>query len=196
MPETSSRQRRSSTKVTPIFEDQDPPGDFPKTAIAEAPQRTQRAKEYEQKVDGLLGQIMQACVASERTVADGAAILAYGGAVSSKAGDLADHDPKVRRAIDIITAGSENPYLALGLATLPLAMQIVRNHETEEMGKTVGVKIPFTKRTFKWKIKFRIRNPFLRSMSKDPEAFTRSVFSDPDVAAALASQNIEVALPR
>lgn len=182
----------ASTK-TPTFEDVNPATDPPKSPILNAAQRTKRAREYEDKVDGLLGNIMEVCVASERTVADGAAILAYGPAFSSKAGDLADADAHVRRVIDIITAGSENPYLAFGLAALPLVAQVLRNHETEDMGRMLDVKIPFTKRSFKLKLRFKLRNPFLRSVTKDPAFLNKSVFENPEIAAALAANGVDVA---
>lgn len=180
----------SSTKLrdNPTFQR----AEMPISPIAEAPQRTTRAKKYEDKISTLLNTVMRATAGSEKTVADAAAIITHGPVFASKAGDLADEDERVRRAIDFVTSGTDNAYAAFLLAGIPLAVQILRNHETEAPVK-VGIKIPFTKRTFKIPFRLRLRNPMLRSLTQHPKSLTEAVFSNPAIREALEKQQVEVA---
>jgi hypothetical protein len=136
---------------------------------------------------------MRALAAKPNTVSDAAAIIQHGPIVASKLGDLADQDEHVRKAVDFITAGTENPYVSLALAALPLAAQIIRNHETDDLSRHVQVRIPFTKRTLKLPLKLRLKNPFLRSVTQRPDVLSETTFGNPAIAEALASQNIDVA---
>lgn len=191
---TSTRSARSTSKTSSAdlqFEDVPSP-------ISAGPNRTHRAREYESKVEGLLNLAMRACVGKPATVADGAAIIAHGPALASKAGDLADADARVRRALDLITSGTDNPYLALAFAAMPLLAQVARNHETsaEVTGsRRVEFRIPFTKgkRTLGFNLRFRLRNPILRSMTIEPTHFLSSVFGNPEIGPELAKQGVDVA---
>jgi hypothetical protein len=185
---TTTRARQSRE---PIFDDMTKQS-VPTSPVADAPTRTARAKNYEQKITELLNYGMRVTAEIPATVADSAAIIVHGPAVASKMGDLADQDPRVRRAVDFITSGTDNPYAALVVATLPLVAQIIRNHETEAPVR-VGLRIPFTQRTFKVPFKLRLKNPFLRSITTAPDDLTAGVFANPAIIAAMAEQKIEVA---
>lgn len=185
---SSTRRSRNTSKPEPKVEFHDVP-----TSVAAAPERTKRAEEYERKITDVLSQIMRMCAANESTVADAATLIQHGPALASKAGDLADQDARVRKAVDMITSGTENPYIALGLATLPLVAQIMRNHETGDVSKRIHLRIPFTKRSFKLPFKLRLSNPFVRSLTVPPDHITNATFGNPDIRNALAQQGIDLA---
>jgi hypothetical protein len=191
MPETSSSGTRKARATGPAFQDVE---DVNGIKIADAPDRTKRAKEYEKKTNGILNQIMRICLAKENTVADGAAIINYGEAFSSKMGDLADQDERVRRGIDLITSGTENPYIALLFAAIPLGAQILRNHEQTEVRTERHIRIPFTKKTIRIPFKFRIKlGPRVRSMTASPDRLIAATLMNPEIMQALAEENIYVA---
>lgn len=169
-------------------------GPPPVSPVAKAPERTKRAKEYESKTNDLFRTLMKATAASEGTVSDAAAIIVHGPTVASKVGDLADVDPRVRRAVDFIMSGTENPYAALVAAAIPFVAQIVRNHEMETTVHPV-VKVPFLKRTFRFPFRLRLRNKVLRSFTHKPQDLTKSVFEDDSIRMALLTQRVEVAYP-
>jgi len=138
---------------------------------------------------------MRVTVQNPVTIPDAAAIIQYGPAISSKLGDLADQDERVRRALDLITSGSDNPYVALTLATLPLVAQVMRNHETKgdtRAVKRLEMRVPFTKRMIGFNFRFKLRNPFLRSMTHEPANLVQATFGDATIRAALAAQGIEI----
>lgn len=192
MPETSSGASTRKARATgPAFEDVETVTGI---KIADAPERTKRAKEYEKKTNGILNQLMRVCLAKENTVADGAAIITYGEAFSSKMGDLADKDEKVRRGLDLITSGTENPYIALLFAAIPLGAQILRNHEQTEVKTERHIRIPFTKKTIRIPVKFRIRlGTRIRSLTVPPEHLTAATLMNPEIMQALISEKIFVA---
>lgn len=156
--------------------------------------RSEKAYAYEKKSEDFLGFIMRLCASNENTVADAATLIEHGEAFSSKLGDLAAHDKRVAHGIDLITSGSENPYAAVVLAALPIVAQIIRNHETET-AKPFEIRIPFTQRTFKPKIKIRLNIAFMRALTMHPRQMIQSVFGRDDVRQALISSGVEVALP-
>lgn len=165
---------------------------MPTSPVAIGPKRTARSKEYETKTTNFLSQFMQAFAGNPATIADAAALITHGPTFSAKVGDLADADPRVRKAVDFITTGTDNPYLSLALATLPLVAQVVRNHETEAPVR-VGIKIPFTKRTWKVPFSLKLRNPFLRSVTHEPPSLVSAVFGNPAIRAAMEQQRVVVA---
>lgn len=179
---------RSRVKETPN------PEPFKPSIVQDAQSRSERARAYEDKVAGILNLAMRMCAGNEGTVSDAAAFIEHGPGFASKLGDLAAHDARIRKGIDFITTGTDNPYAAVVLAALPLISQIIRNHETET-AKPLEVRIPFTKRTFRPKIKIRLNIAFLRGMTTTPAQLVRNVFGRPDVKAALITSGIDVALP-
>lgn len=174
------------------------PTDIPQfnkpSIVTDKQSRSERARAYEEKTAGLLNLFMRMTAANEATVCDAAAIIEHGPAFASKMGDLAAHDQRVRHGIDIITSGTENPYAAVALAALPLLSQIIRNHETET-AKPFEIRIPFTKRTFKPKIKVKLNVPVLRALTVAPRQLIERVFGDADNKATLVNAGIDVALP-
>jgi hypothetical protein len=151
--------------------------------------------EYEDRISGLFNHAMKACVSNPALVPDAAAIIQHGPIVAGKVGDLADQDARVRRAVDFITSGTENPYISLALAAMPLVMQIVRNHEMTEAAtkRHLEMKIPWTKWSLKIPMKFRLKNKWLRSITHHPDELTMATFSNPAIRTALAEAGIEVA---
>lgn len=174
------------------------PTDIPQlhkpSIVADKQSRSERARAYEEKVAGLLNLFMKMTAANEGTVSDAAAIIEHGPALASKMGDLAAHDQRVRHGIDIITSGTENPYAAVALAALPLLSQIIRNHETET-AKPVEIRIPFTRRSFRPKIKIHLNIPVLRALTDAPRQLIERVFGDANNKAGLINAGIDVALP-
>jgi hypothetical protein len=189
MPASNSTRRKTDS---PIFEDMASSGN----PIVDAPKRTRRAVEYETKIAKLFSSIMRATAGSEKTLPDAAALLMHGPIIASKTGDLADQDDRVRRMVDMISSGTENPYLALAAAALPLAVQIVRNHETETPVR-VGIRIPFTrgKRSINFPFRLRLKNPVLRSATYSANDITTMVFNNPAIRDMLMAQRVEVAYP-
>lgn len=183
-----------SGRTSPIFE-RNGSAELTGSLVVDAPKRSERAQEYEKRVGGMLNSAMKGLAEKESTVPDAAAIILLGPAFASKLGDLADEDAKVRTAIDFVTSGTGNPYIALAFAALPLAAQIIRNHETDN-AVNMAVKVPFTKRRFNVPFKIKLRNPFLRGMTNEPTALANSVFTDPRITEALTSQGVNLAWGR
>lgn len=184
-PTRSKTPPRRSEPATPTFT---PP------TLVEAKDRSPKAEEYEEKAAGFLNYLMQSLASNEGTVADSAAFILHGPGFASKAGDLAAHDPRVAKAIDFISSGTDNPYAALAIASLPLVMQIIRNHESET-ARPLEVRVPFTKRTFKPRIRIRLKNRFLRSLTQAPGQLIERIFHNEEIAKQLMAQGVDVALP-
>jgi hypothetical protein len=174
------------------------PTDIPnlsaQSILVDKKSRSEKAIAYDEKVQGVLSLVMKMCAANEATVADAATFIEHGEAFASKMGDLAAHDKRVAHGIDIITSGTENPYAAVVLAALPIVAQIIRNHETET-AKPFEIRIPFTKRTFKPKIRIRLNIAFMRALTVNPRQMIQSVFGREDIRTALIANGVEVALP-
>lgn len=174
------------------------PTDLPdfstQSILGEKKSRSEKARAYDQKAQDVLALVMKMCAANESTVADAAAFIEHGEALASKVGDLAAHDKRVAHGIDIITSGTENPYAAVVLAALPLISQLIRNHESDT-AKPFEIRIPFTKRSFKPKIKIRLNIAFMRALTVHPRQMIQNVFGREDVRTALIASGVEVALP-
>jgi hypothetical protein len=180
--------------------------DTPEASFVSTPVRGPVAKKYEKKIKSVLNVIFRQTVAHEAAVPDAAAILMYGPNFSEKWGDLAAHDARVRRGVDMILDGSENPYLAAAIATMPLLLQVYRNHEealspkgaVEAVRKSRAqakqrepkrLRIPFTKRFIEFR--FQLRVPAVRNMTNDPQQLAGYVFNNPDIIAAMKKAGIE-----
>lgn len=165
--------------------------DTPDTGVTQPPKRSRRAKQYEQQVGGIFGAAARTALEHPATVADGAAMLYYVPNIAQKFGDLADADERVRKGIDFLTGGVENPYAAALAATAPLILQILRNHEPTLEPSIRGLRIPFTKRVFK--IRFGIKLGRLRQMfTHDPDELTDAALT-PSVRQILTGQGVKVA---
>lgn len=182
--------------------------DAPPPGFVEPTRRPPRAKQYEKKAKKFLNVVMRSAVQHEATVPDAAAIIMYGPEFCEKLGDLANHDARVRRGVDFIMEGAENPYLAFAIAALPMAAQVYRNHQQEMAPRAIvesvrrgraeakdrpgrKIRIPFTKRTIS--VRFRIHFPSVENFSNEPAALKDYVFGDENITAALQKAGIEVA---
>lgn len=160
------------------------------------------ARRYQKKVRRVMATAFRFTVGQRATVPDAAAIIMHGPELAEKAGILADKDPRFRRGIDMLTEGTENPYLAFAFAAIPLAMQVFRNHEDvlspraiiearkqykayQEANPTPGKewRIPGTKR--KIRVRFRLHFPAIRNFTNDPNALSQYVFLNPDMVEAM-----------
>jgi len=83
--------------------------DKPDTTITQEPKRSPRARRYEKKIGGIFGAAARTSLEHPATVADGAAMLYYVPNIAKKFGDLADVDDNIRKGIDFLTGGVENP---------------------------------------------------------------------------------------
>lgn len=169
--------------------------DEPDAKFAAKKNRSTKAKHYEKKIGNLFSFAFRTLAAHEATVSDSAAIIMHGPDIAEKAGDLAAHNMVFARAIDMITDGAENPYFNLLAASAPLVVQILRNHETATPSMAVReFRIPFTKKTFKLRFKFKLTMPpTVRNLSHDPEALNAHVFTNAKVAAMIQREGINVA---
>lgn len=169
---------------TPVY-------DQPDERFVKATGRKRGAVGYEKKVTSLLQTLTQVMVNSENTIPDSAALVMYGPKVATAWGDLAANDANIARAIDWLTEGTENPYLSAIVATAPLALQILRNHEpAAELSDRKGIKIPFTGK--RYKPKFTIKLGKLRNVTHDPDTLVSHVFGNPNIQAAMAKNGIDV----
>jgi len=156
---------------------------------------TARAKRYRIKVKRGLNFLLGITAQNPHTVADAAAIVEYGPQVSKAIGNLCDKDDKARRVIDFLTEdGIDNPYVLTIAALMPLAFQVVRNHE-EALEKEFKphIRIPFTKRSIKFPFKFHLKLGFVKAYTAPPDMITEHVFTNPAVLEALAKRDIKIA---
>jgi hypothetical protein len=177
--------------------------------------KTSIAREYEKKTEAALNSVMRFCAQNPRTVADAAAIIAYGDNFASAVGEVAEVNRRTRQMIDLILS-PESPWLALAIAGIPMATQLLRNHETavsnipqtfknrpsKEQRKAVKAeakanrpKVAFKlfKREIKITLPFRLKFNFVMSQTVEPEALTKAVFSNEQVVKALKKRGIDVA---
>jgi hypothetical protein len=180
--------------------------DEPDPGFIKGNARTVRGRKYEQSTRTILNTLFKEAVAHESTVPDAAAIIMYGPGFSERLGNLADHDARVRRGLDMLMEGAENPYLAFAMVGIPFVAQLYRNHQdtlaprailksvkthrAEAKEKPGGrqFKIPFTKRTFT--VHFRLSAPPIENFTSDPTALANHVFSDPSIIASLEKAGI------
>jgi hypothetical protein len=180
--------------------------DEPEPTFVQSTTRGPVAKKYEKKIKTVLNTIFRQTVSHQAAVPDAAAILMYGPQFSEKWGDLAAHDARVRRAIDMVLEGAENPYLAAMMATMPLLLQVYRNHEetlspkgaVEAIRKSRAdakqrepkrLRIPFTKRYLEFR--FRLRVPAVQNMTNDPQQLAAYVFNNEDIIRAMRKAGID-----
>ena len=181
--------------------------DEPRAEFVEAKARGRTAKQYEKKIKATLNVLFREAVSRPATVPDAAAILMYGPNFAEKWGDLAEHDKRVRRAVDAVLDGAENPYLAAAFATMPLLLQTYRNHEDQlsprgavqaikqsreraKQREPRRLKIPFTKRYVEFRWKFNV--PAVKNMTNEPQELAAYVFNNPDIISAMKKAGIEV----
>jgi hypothetical protein len=181
----------SGDKFRGVVADSDTLAEFikrPKTAVA---------REYEKKTAAALNSIFRGAAGNPGTVVDAATILVFGDGFSAAAGELAQEDEKARKVLDFICTPS-NPWVAFAMVAIPMAAQLMRNHETEledlpPVKKVIGIKIPFSKKAISIPLRIKPRLPRrLRSQTSEPAAML-AVFEHPDVKRALKKRGITVA---
>jgi hypothetical protein len=191
-------QGRIDDEPTPLFNDAfqaDASIDEPETVQVDRtfmakPRRKPHAKEYENKIRGLLLVSTQMGLQSPNTVADACTIIVHGPKFAQTWGDLAAENDKIATAIDFLTKPSDSATTAAILATLPFALQLIRNHEpVAEAPRTI--RIPIIKREFK--IKFNVKLGRLRNMTLDPDELTNATLSIPEISAAINKWGLQVA---
>lgn len=173
----------------------------PDPSVAQEKKRSRKAQAYEAQVNGLISSWFKASVGRPGTVADAAALSLYGPNFAEKTGDLAAHDPRIAKFIDVFNGDiASNPYLAAVAAGLPLALQLIRNHEPVLEPQSRLFRIPFSKskkhpngRTLKLS-KFGIRLGFFRHQTDDPQRLYDYVFTQSAaMMATMKAQEITVA---
>jgi hypothetical protein len=162
----------------------------PKTAVA---------REYEGKAAAILGMLTRNSIGNPDTIADAAAYIAYGDKLAAAAGEMAEEGEFARKFLDAIASPS-SPYLAFGLAALPLVAQLMRNHEKEIVKpvRTVraSFKIPFRKKPLSIRVPLKVQLPKqFRAQTVEPKTCANLVFSNPDVIKALKKRGIDIAWP-
>jgi hypothetical protein len=170
------------------------------------------AREYEKKTASALNSCMRLLVQNPKTVADGAAIIAYGDDFAAAVGEVAEVNKRTRQMIDLVLS-PESPWMTLAIAGIPLATQLIRNHQAsvadavhnrpgkdarkaaraEAKANRPKVTFKLFKREFKVTIPIRFKLGFLMSQAVEPAALSDAVFSNPDVAKALKKRGIKVA---
>lgn len=176
------------------------------------PAQTAKAKAYSGKVKSMLKSGVVGAI-NVGDFPDAATILHYGPSFADAAGQLADAEDWAAKAIDIITSPG-NPVMLFLMTTIPFGAQFFRNHEQaikqipetrrqsrrrrKAMATAHKAEPPrFTIRAFgrAWPIHFR--TPKLgkalagfTAQTRDPEALTYQVFTDPAVIRALKKQGI------
>lgn len=179
--------------------------DQPSETFVKENRRPVRARRYEESTREILNVIFKEAVAHDATVPDAAAILMHGPKFCETLGDLADHDSKVRAALDWLDEGTSNPYLAFAVAALPFAAQVYRNHQDalapQAIVETIRTsraeakqrpgrefKIPFTRRRIT--IRFRFHAPPIENWTNEPEALSHHVFTNPQILGGLEKAGI------
>ena len=172
-------------------EQPEPSGEF-----IEEHKETQRAKKYRLKTKHGLNFLLKTLAGHPATVADSAAIIQHGPGISQAVGHLCDSDDTARRIVDFITEdGIDNPYVLTAIAVLPLAFQVIRNHETGlEKGAKLAIPVG-KKRRIHIPFRFRIRLGKARNTTVEPDFLVNHVFGSPVVREAFRKQGIRVAWP-
>lgn len=167
----------------------------PDASLLDERKRKPRAKEYERKAKGLFSIAVKITVTNEPTIADSAALLMHGPNVAEKMGDLAAENERFARMLDILTEQTENPTTALIVAAMPLALQVMRNHEDALADSPAraerSIRLPFTKRRLRLRFKLRLPKR-ARSLTTDPMQLSAHVFTNEQIQEALRKQGINV----
>lgn len=164
--------------------------------------RTHKAHDYERKTAGMLNALMRTRAQAPGGRADAAAFIAYGDNFAKAAGELADQDERAAKMIDFICQPS-NPYVMFLIAGMPLASQLLRNHETtlakmprnlkrdKNRVKTPWPTVSIGKR-IKFKVPLKLNFGFLKAQTYEPAALADAVFSDKRIISALRKAGINV----
>lgn len=97
-------------------------------AVQAAVNEAAKTSAHDRRVEGLDGiwQMLSVACVVKKQYADAAAFGSLGHPVSVEVANLADTDEKIAKAIDMISVSG--PYAKLVATTLPLALQLMANH--------------------------------------------------------------------
>lgn len=168
------------------------------------------SREYKQRTAAVLNSVMSARIQRPGSgLADAAAIIAYGDAFATAAGNLADEDERARKLLTVITSPG-NPYVGFAIVATSLISQLFRNHQDEagqikqgwrDRKKTpraerpkVEIKIPLTKKRIFLRVPFKLKfGGVLTSQSVEPQQLVNGVFSNEKVVKELRKRGINIA---
>jgi hypothetical protein len=153
--------------------------------------RKAHAKEYENRLRGMFLIGTQLGLQSPNTVADAVAIIIHGPNMARAWGDLAAENETIANAIDFITKPSDSPITAAITATLPFALQCLRNHEPVLETPVRQLKIPFTQKEMK--IRFNVKLGRVRNLTLDPDEMTHRVLNIPEIKAQIEKWGLNIA---
>jgi hypothetical protein len=185
------------------------------------PRNTPTANEYKKKTASVLRTVTVGAIAAQN-LPDAATLLYHGPGLATSVGNLADHSEMARKAVDMLTA-PDNPWLVFAFTLIPMASQIMRNHEEQltelparwAMGKKARkaradakagkvkseprftVKLPFGRSIpIRFKFNFKLAKALkgIHSSTYDPSELTYGVFSDPALGKELEKYGITVQL--
>jgi hypothetical protein len=176
--------------------------------------RTATAREYEMKTRAALNTVLRFCVQNTNTVPDAATIIAYGDDFAAAVGDVADISKPIQHGIDVILS-PESPWLALAIAGIPMASQLIRNHQTqiaaaqsnfknrpdktarkaqraENKANRPRVHFKLGKREISFSVPVKLKFGFLMSQTVEPKKLADGVFNNEQVVKALKKRGINV----
>jgi hypothetical protein len=105
------------------------PGPKPKPP---APRPADKTAARRENLDGILKIVSYGCV-MRGLYADAGAFSQHGPAVASEVADLAEQNEKIASWVDYLSEAG--PYMGLAVATLPLIMQLLANHDRLDIDK-------------------------------------------------------------
>lgn len=162
-------------------------------AIGGKERRARGVATYERKLRSIFAKAIKATAQRESTVPDSAALILYSPAIAKAGADLAAHDPRIARGVDMLFDGVENPYLNTVAALLPLFAQTVRNHEPVLEPKVRGLRVPLLGWRIPIPFKIGVKIPWLRVWSDEPTSVADHVFSSLLVQQRFQDQGVPIA---
>lgn len=187
----------AESPVRPLFGDDElspddsKPFAVPGPGVLKVDRRPRHSKEYQDKVTDFIQMGVALTAPNKATVVDAAALLLHGDNVALAVGNLAAEDERVAKMVDLISGGTGNVYTATVMATLPLVLQLLRNHEPS-LEHVTRLRIPFTKRSIPMG-RLKIKLGRARAATNSPEELYNHVFSNEDVMKSLQKKGIQVA---
>lgn len=178
----------------------EPHYDQPDPAAVKPPRRPRNAAAYERKLTGVLQGLITELAPHEATQPDAAVLIMHGPKFCTTWGNAAAEHDQVARAIEWLSQPTDNALLLAMMATVPIVLQVVRNHEPVLQPQPRGLRLPFLKdsdgnpRTLRLpKVGIRLTNvPGYAAATNDPQKLREHVFSNPDIIAQLRKQGVKL----
>lgn len=175
--------------------------DEPDPKHIRAPRRPNGAAHYEDQLAGINRAAIKSLAKHRETLPDAAILLLQGPEFCKAWGNAAADNDRIAAALEWLAAPTDNPLLLAIGATMPIVLQMFRNHEPVLQPKPRGFRIPFMKdvdgnpRTVRLpKLGIRLQNvPGYAAATNDPDSLVRHVFGNRNVQAELRKQGIDVA---